>query len=51
MRMDHPTGSGEEDVRRSCRRVRKPVLDKGTGKNGTPVDKPPREDSEKVDDR
>ena len=33
MRMDHSIGLCEEDVRRCCKRPRKPVLDKSTGKN------------------
>jgi hypothetical protein len=37
MRMDHPIGLGEEDARRCCKRARQPVLDKRTGKDGTPA--------------
>jgi len=33
--MDHPIGLGEQDARRCCKRARQPVLDKGSGKNGT----------------
>ena len=43
MRMDHSIGLGEEDVRRCCKRSRKPVLDKRTGKD--------RGKAEDVDDR
>jgi hypothetical protein len=35
--MDHSIGIAEEDIRRGCRRARKPVLDKGTGKDGGPA--------------
>lgn len=34
MRMDHPIGYGEEDGRGGNRRIRKPVIDKRTGKDG-----------------
>jgi len=51
MRMDHPIGSGDEDARRGCKRIRKPVFDKGTGKNGTSTDKTPREVSQVAEDR
>ncbi len=51
MRMDHPIGSSDEDARRDYRKVRKPVFDKGTGKNGTSTDKTPREDSQVAEDK
>ena len=51
MKMDHPVGSGDEDARRGRRRVRKPVFDKGTGKNGTSTDKTTKEDSQLAEDK
>ena len=51
MRMDHPIGSGDEDARRGCRRIRKPVFDKGTDKNGTSTDEATKEDSQVAEDR
>jgi hypothetical protein len=39
LRMDHPVGYGDEDARRGGRRIRKPVLDKRTGKDGASAKK------------